>query len=148
MKTHKDGTLPHGQPNTVFVYGSNLRGIHGAGAALAAHTHFGAKLGIGSAVLVGRSFGIPTKYNPTMNQRDRIPLFSISAAIKQLADTMRDNPNLTFFLTRVGCGLAGYRDGDVAPLFAEQLEGLYDQLDVPETWAPYFKERARASYGS
>ena len=98
----------------VFVFGSNLAGRHGKGAALWARRHRGAIYGQG----VGRqgdSYAIPTK--------DRhlrvLPLDLIHAYVAQFLDYARQRPSVTFELTPIGCGLAGYRPEQIAPMFAD-----------------------------
>lgn len=110
MKFHRDGTLPTN--GEIWVFGSNLAGIHGAGAARVARDQFGAPLGAGMG-LMGKSYAIPTK-DKYLNTLDL-------AYIELFVDHFKDFTNLyypvEFFVTRVGCGLAGYRDEDIAPLF-------------------------------
>lgn len=107
---HDDGTLPHN--SEIFVFGSNLSGIHGAGAAKIARDIFGAPYGAGMG-LMGHSFAIPTK-----DQRvDTLPLSIISGFIDHFCWFTHVYPNSKFFVTRVGCGLAGYKDEQIAPMF-------------------------------
>lgn len=107
---HRDGTLP--TQGEVFVFGSNLAGRHGKGAALVARLHFGATLGVGSG-RVGQSYAIATK--------DRqLRIRSLDAIHAEIADFKRyaaQCPLERFFVTRVGCVLAGYSDAEIAPLF-------------------------------
>jgi hypothetical protein len=110
-KFHKDGTLP--MNNEIFVFGSNLAGRHGAGAAKIAVQKFGAVYGTGIG-LSGLSYAIPTK---DQNIR-RLPLSEIKLYIDEFI-RLSNHPILigNFFVTRVGCGLAGYTDSEIAPLF-------------------------------
>lgn len=96
----------------IFVFGSNLAGIHGAGAANYALQYHGAKWGQGYG-LQGNSFGIPTK---DVNLRT-LPLAQIMFYVEQFLIFANNNPHLKFKVTRVGCGLAGYTDNDIAPMF-------------------------------
>ncbi|OLT54461.1 hypothetical protein [Cellulosimicrobium sp. CUA-896] len=95
-------------PGEIFVFGSNASGAHGAGAARTAHERFGAVWGEGHG-LHGRSYAIDT-----MSGFD---------ALRDEAATFRafagEHPELTFLLTPVGCGIAGYTAREVAPLFAD-----------------------------
>lgn len=117
---HKDGTLP--TDNRIFVFGSNLAGIHGAGAALTAREKFGAELGVGVG-LTGNSYAIPTKdWHINTMSMDLIKLYikqfvTFSAIYSDCATRtiLPDYP--LFFVTRVGCGLAGFKDKDIAPMF-------------------------------
>lgn len=132
MKFHKDGTLPTiGKPDIVFVFGSNLSGIHGAGAARVAFELFGAKLkeGVG---LYGRSYAIPTKDHRIKKMR----LSAIKPHIQNFVEFANRRPDLEFFITRVGCGLAGYKDSDIAPLF----KGLGSNCSISHEWKKYIGE--------
>ena len=123
---HPDGGLP--QNNEVFVFGSNDAGRHGAGAAKAA-LQFGAEYGVGDG-MCGRTYAIPTKdFNLNTKEFDDI-VFEINLFIRNTYIY----PDLTFYITRVGCGLAGLNDSDVAPLF----KGCNDNCIMPEPWRKYF----------
>ena len=96
----------------IFVFGSNLAGRHGAGAALFARQNHGAIYGQGIG-LQGQSYGIPTKGTylqilPTSAIKHHVDVFLAFAV---------EHPELTFNVTRIGCGLAGYTDADIAPMF-------------------------------
>lgn len=121
---HKDGTLPV-EPGVIFVFGSNLRGVHGAGAAKVARCLFDAPYGCGQGPM-GRAYAIPTK-----NFRiETLPLAEIRKYVDvfvSYAGAMQEN---TFFLTRVGCGLAGHKDHEIAPMFA----ACPDNVNFPEEW--------------
>ena len=86
--------------NEIFVFGSNIQGMHGGGAAWYAHNNFGAEWGVGEG-LTGRTYALPTMEG--------------------------EHPELTFLVTAVGCGIAGYTPDEVAPLFKEAaaLENVY-----------------------
>jgi hypothetical protein len=96
----------------IFVFGSNLAGRHGAGAAKYARQYHGAIYGQGIG-RQGNSYGIPTKDN---NIRT-LPLSNIRHHIVEFMDYAQAHPELTFNVTRIGCGLAGYKDSDIAPMF-------------------------------
>jgi len=100
------------KPNEVFVFGSNLAGIHGAGAARFAHKVFGAKFGVGIG-MTGRCYALPTKDENIWT----LPLTEIQGHIIDFLDFAKENPDKTFLLTPVGCGLAGWTPEDVAPMF-------------------------------
>ena len=96
----------------IFVFGSNLAGRHGKGAALWARQHRGAVYGIGQG-RQGQSYAIPTK-----DERLRtLPLETIGAHAVRFMDYARIYPELSFQLTPIGCGLAGYGPEQIAPLF-------------------------------
>lgn len=98
--------------NEVFVFGSNLAGRHGKGAAKIAKDRFGAVYGVGNG-LTGNSYALPTKdyYLKTMS------LAKIQSYINDFKYIAKLKPNKVFIVTRVGCGLAGYKDHEIAPLF-------------------------------
>ena len=96
----------------IFVFGSNLAGIHGAGAAKYAERYYGAKKGIGEG-LAGKSYAIPTKDKKIRT----LPLDTVSVYIERFKIFANANPKLLFQVTRIGCGLAGYTDEQIAPLF-------------------------------
>jgi len=96
----------------IFVFGSNLAGRHGKGAALYARKHHGAIYGQGEG-LQGASYGIPTK-----DERLRVlPLDVISGHIANFIEFALSRPDLQFNITPVGCGLAGYKQEEIKPLF-------------------------------
>lgn len=133
MIFHKDGTLP--ASGQIFVFGSNLAGRHGAGSALIAKEKFGAKYGIGKG-LTGQSYAIPTK---DFNIKT-IPLDLIKPGI---IDFLRfaSTTDKQFFVTRIGCGLAGYQDYQIAPLFKEADDIQYDlsNCSFSEEWISFLE---------
>lgn len=98
-------------PNEVFVFGSNLQGFHGGGAAAAALRHFGAVWGQGVG-LQGQSYAIPTMQGGVETIRPYVEEFIRFA---------RERRDLTFYVTRIGCGIAGFTDEEIVPLFADAL---------------------------
>jgi hypothetical protein len=124
---HADGTQPT-DASAIFVFGSNLRGAHGAGAARAAFDHYDAAYGVGFG-LSGRSFAIPTKDS----RIETMPLADIKPHVDMFIDFAKTHPEMRFFVTRIGCGLAGYSDADIAPMFKDAP----DNCDMPESWAEY-----------
>lgn len=112
-------------PNAVLVFGSNLAGRHGAGAAATARTLYGAVLGVGEG-LMNRSYALPTK---DAQIRTRT-LADIEASVAEFRRCVRDHPELLFVMTRVGCGLAGYTDAQIAPLFHDMPENVM----LPLAW--------------
>jgi hypothetical protein len=101
----------------IFVFGSNLAGRHGKGAALHARQHHGAIYGQGEG-LQGSSYGIPTK-----DERLRtLPLETVRDHVERFKGFARQHPELTFEVTAIGCGLAGYKPEDIAPFFAGSPE--------------------------
>lgn len=100
-------------PLPVFVFGSNLAGRHGKGAALCARQHSGAIYGQGTG-LQGNSYAIPTKDGNLQS----LPLGDIAHHVNVFLDFARARPDLQFQLTPIGCGLAGFTPAQIAPLFA------------------------------
>lgn len=98
--------------NEIFVFGSNLAGAHGGGAARMAYRRFGAVWGIGVG-LTGRTYAIPTMQGGVDTIKPYVDRFIAFA---------REHRQLTFLVTRIGCGIAGFRDRDIAPLFAQAIE--------------------------
>ncbi len=98
----------------IFVFGSNQAGRHGKGAALTAVKEHGAIYGQGEG-RQGDSYALPTK------DWDLKPLslLSIDLSVTHFLEYARANPDLDFQVTRVGCGLAGYQDCDIAPMFKD-----------------------------
>ena len=115
-------------PNEIFVFGSNLSGIHGAGAAKLAYQKFGAIWGEGIGEL-GNTYAIPTKnYNI-----QKMSIMNIKPYVKQFIKHAKSNPNKTYLVTQIGCGLAGYKPKDIAPLFVDAIE--IENIHLPlEFW--------------
>jgi hypothetical protein len=99
-------------PNLIFVFGSNESGIHGAGAAAYAKVHHGAVYGVGWG-LQGTSFGIPTKDWDI----ETLDLGVIDFYVARFLAFAELKKHLTFKVTRIGCGLAGLEDYQIAPMF-------------------------------
>lgn len=101
--------------NEAFVFGSNIHGNHGAGAAAFAMKRFGAQWGVGEG-LCGRSYALPTMEGPE----------NFKKAVERFTTFARENAHITFYVTPVGCGIAGYTPEEVAPFFlnASHLENV------------------------
>ena len=98
----------------IFVFGSNLMGIHGAGAAKHAAKHYGAKPGHGAG-RTGNAYAIPTKRHPY----ETLPLDQINTFVKQFILYAKEHPELDFLVTPIGTGLAGYKLEDIEPMFQD-----------------------------
>lgn len=107
------------QENQVFVFGSNLAGMHGGGAARIARLRFGAVMGNGVG-MQGRSYAIPTMQGGTKTIRPYVNDFIAYA---------KEHPELTFLVTPIGCGIAGFEPEDIAPLFE-------NACNVENIWLP------------
>lgn len=103
-----------------LVFGSNLRGRHGLGAALTAVEQYGAIEGQGEG-LQGNSFAIPTK-----NEKlQPLALLDVKLGVERFLSFAAQNPERKFKVTRIGCGLAGYLDLHIAPMFRQAPENCY-----------------------
>lgn len=112
----------------IFVFGSNLAGRHGAGAARFAREYYGAIYGQGVG-LQGRSYAIPTKDENI----ETLPLDRIKPYVDQFIQFASNNPERVFRLTPIGCGLAGYKYKDIGPMF----KGAPDNVLIPEEFKPF-----------
>ncbi len=110
------------QPGEIFVFGSNLKGMHGGGAAYIAYRKFGAVIGQGVG-LQGQSYAIPTMQGGVETIRPYVDDFIQFA---------KEHPELTFLVTRIGCGIAGFDDDDISPLFEDAHE--VDNIVLPPGW--------------
>ncbi len=113
--------------NSVFVFGSNESGIHGAGAAKTAKFKFGAKFGLGFGPS-GLSFAIPTKDWDI----ETLPIKVIETYVKRFIAYAKNRPETTFYVTKIGCGLAGHSIRKIAPLFKEVVEESIKNIILPE----------------
>ena len=102
--------------NEIFVFGSNIHGMHGGGAARIAHMKFGAEMGNGEG-LQGQSYALPTMEG----------LENTKKAVDNFIECAKAHRELTFLVTPVGCGIAGYTPEEIAPMFqpATELENVY-----------------------
>jgi hypothetical protein len=106
----------------IFVFGSNMAGRHGKGAALFAKQNRGAIEGVGEGIQ-GQSYGIPTKDGLIIkylsDPRSTLTLKEIEPYVKRFIKFAEEHPHLTFQLTPIGCGLAGYKPHQIAPMFKD-----------------------------
>lgn len=109
----------------IFVFGSNLRGMHAGGAARVAAEKFGAVWGQGVG-LQGRSYAIPTMQGGVETIRPYVDEFVSFAS---------SHPELHFLVTRIGCGIAGFADGEIAPLFASAA--ALPNVSLPQSFWDY-----------
>ncbi len=116
------------QPREVFVFGSNLAGMHGGGAAMVALRRFGAKMGQGEG-LQGQSYAIPTMQGGVE---------TIAPYVDRFVAFAKEHPELKFYVTRIGCGIAGFADSEIAPLFREALP--LSNVVLPKTFVEVLGE--------
>lgn len=107
-------------PNEIFVFGSNLYGIHAGGAARAALLRFGAEMGNGVGIQ-GRSYAIPTMQGGVETIKPYVDDFIAYA---------RQHPGKQFLVTSIGCGIAGFEPADIAPLFEAAVD--VENISLPE----------------
>ena len=119
--------IDHLAENEIFVFGSNLAGMHGGGAAYVAFRQFGAVMGCGVG-LRGQSYAIPTMQGGVE---------TIEPYVTEFIAFAKEHPELFFYVTRIGCGIAGFRDRDIAPLFADAID--LENVCLPETFIKALK---------
>lgn len=120
------------EENQIFVFGSNEAGIHGKGAALLAKK-WGATKGIGEGIQ-GQTYGIPTKNNKIKT----LSINKIKKYVNNFIEYTRLNENLKFYVTEIGCGLAGYEPKDIAPLFHDAIN--LDNIYLPQKFWDILKK--------
>ena len=116
------------KPDEIFVFGSNLAGMHGGGAARIARLHFGAVMGVGVG-LQGQSYAIPTMQGG---------VDIIQPYVDEFIQYAINHPELHFLVTRIGCGIAGFSEDEIAPLFRQAVsidnislpQGFWEQLNL------------------
>ena len=108
------------QPNEIFVFGSNLEGQHGGGAALLAYRKWGAIWGQGVG-LQGQTYGIPTMQGGVE---------TIAPYVDEFIRFAQAHPKLIFLVTEIGCGIAGFRPEEIAPLFKEAVK--VENIHLPQ----------------
>lgn len=114
----------------IFVFGSNLLGIHGAGAAAYARNDLGAELGVGEG-LTGRTYALPTCYQPG----EPVTMQELAVYIDTFFEYASEHPEMRFFLSKIGCGIAGFDEDTVADL-VDRL-GPPSNVDIPPDWVFY-----------
>ncbi len=117
----------------IFVFGSNLQGMHCGGAARTAYERFGAVWGKGTG-LHGQSYAIPTMQGGVE---------TIKPYVDEFIALAREWDQNTFYITRIGCGIAGFTDEQIAPLFDEAYD-LYN-VRLPKSFADIIRARRAAS---
>lgn len=121
------------KPNEIFVFGSNLSGAHGGGAARYAYEKFGAIWGEGVG-LHGQTYAIPTMQGGVE---------TIKPYVDQFIAYAMQHPELTFLVTRIGCGIAGFTDEEIAPLFNAAM--LVDNILLPGSFVKVLEQQEQKS---
>lgn len=119
MKTSPD-RITELQPDEIFVFGSNLAGFHGGGAASLAHSRFGACWGVGNGPS-GSTYAIPTMQGGPE---------TIRPYVEEFIGYARSHPDKKFLVTEIGCGIAGFTPEQIAPLFTAAKDA--DNIYLPE----------------
>ena len=114
--------------NEIFVFGSNLAGYHGGGAARIARENFSAVWGQGVG-LQGQSYAIPTMQGGVE---------TIKPYVDEFIDFARTHAQYTFLVTRIACGIAGFRPSEIAPLFANAID--VENVILPEDFVEVIQE--------
>ncbi len=135
MKVYNNIERPDFTPNfikilkadEIFVFGSNLAGAHGGGAARIAVEDFGAIWGQGVG-LQGQCYAIPTMQGGVE---------TIKPYVDEFIEFAKQHKELFFYVTRIGCGIAGFRDEEIAPLFAKAID--VQNIALPETFVSHLK---------
>lgn len=109
----------------IFVFGSNLKGIHGAGAAKYARHDLGAQLGVGEG-LTGMCYALPTCSEPGVP----LTLNEVKKHVDKFISVASEHSDKTFFVSAVGCGIAGFYESEIAPLFKDAPSNC----DLPPGW--------------
>ena len=125
MKTNNQKRITNNRiqelnPGEIFVFGSNLEGAHGGGAALLAFRKWGAIWGQGTG-LQGQTYGIPTMHGGVEE---------IGPYVDEFIRFAKEHPELTFLVTEIGCGIAGFRPEEIAPLFRDAVP--VENIHLPE----------------
>ena len=126
--------------NMIFVFGSNEAGVHGAGAARFALNKKGAILGQAFG-MQGESFAIPTK-DKTI--RHTLPLYTIKGYVNHFLTFSHLDPHMQFQVTCIGCGLAGLKHEDIAPMFRMGAKNLF----FDDLWKPWLEDYGFSFWGT
>lgn len=120
-------------PNEIFVFGSNLQGMHGGGAARMAYEHFGAVWGKGVG-LYGQSYAIPTMQGGVETIKPYVDDFLHFSVM---------HGELDFLVTEIGCGIAGFTPHEIAPLFFKAVENDVRNVYLPESFYLVYEHKTR-----
>ncbi|MDR1130524.1 MAG: hypothetical protein LBK96_06045 [Prevotellaceae bacterium] len=115
------------EKNEIFVFGSNLSGFHGGGAARLA-MEWGAVWGQGVG-LQGQTYAIPTMFDAAEE---------IKPYVDEFMDFAKVHPELKFLVTEIGCGIAGFSTDEIAPLFRQVIDNNIENIYLPESFYEVF----------
>lgn len=122
--------ITHLNKGEIFVFGSNLKGLHGGGAARLAYERFGAIWGQGVG-MQGQSYGIPTMHGG---------VDAIKPYVDEFIEFAKNHTEYTFLVTKIGCGIAGFKEEEIAPLFADAVS--VDNIILPESFVMFLNQTA------
>jgi hypothetical protein len=120
------------KPNEIFVFGSNLAGMHGGGAAWIAYERFGAIMGQGVG-LQGQSYAIPTMQGGVETIKPYVDAF---------VEFANQHKEYKFLVTKIGCGIAGFRNEEIAPLFESAID--LENVILPKEFVEVIRLRSAA----
>ena len=129
-KRISSGRITHLAPNEIFVFGSNLQGAHGGGAARMAYECFGAVWGQGVG-LFGHTYAIPTMQGGVETIKPYVDNFLQFAMV---------HSELDFLVTEIGCGIAGFSPRQIAPLFFKAIENDLKNVYLPESFYAVYEQ--------
>ena len=132
-KRISSGRITSLAPNEIFVFGSNLQGAHGGGAARMAYECFGAVWGQGVG-LYGHTYAIPTMQGGVETIKPYVDDFLLFAAT---------HSELDFLVTEIGCGIAGFTPREIAPLFFGAIHNEISNVYLPESFYVVYEQVAR-----
>jgi len=135
---HRDRTVP--TDASIWVFGSNTAGRHGKGSAEVAKLQFGAQRGVGLGP-TGRSYAIPTKFEAADRSLQVLPLDEVRTFVAEFLAYARAHPGQTFFVTRIGCELAGHGDEVMAAMF----EGAPINCNFAEEWREHLSMKVASA---
>ncbi len=128
-RPYTDGRITHLRPNQVFVFGSNIHGMHAGGAARIANQQFGAEWGVGVG-MTGQCYAIPTMEGG---------IDYIKKYVDDFIDYAAHHPEKEFLVTRIACGIAGFTPDEIAPLFYAALP--YINIILPRDFVAVLERR-------
>ena len=125
MAAYTNGFITALEDNEVIIFGSNLAGAHAGGAARQAHKDFGAEWGVFEG-MIGKTYAFPT----LDSDYNKLTVDQLESSRDRLYETANQNPDKTFLLTKVGCGIAGFEESEMRALFRYPPSNI----TLPEDW--------------